>query len=76
MEQVGVDLWLLNLNGVDNDPGAITFAGGLQAVRDFYLERKAAVGDPRLKLRLVGGSLGGYIVARCPLVKWRFCRDC
>lgn len=64
MLEAGVDMMLLNLNGADNDPGAITCSGALQAVRDFHLEKKATAGDPGLKLRLVGSSLGGYVVAR------------
>lgn len=65
MLEVGVDLSLLNLNGPGNDPGAISCSGALEAVRTFHLEQKAASGDPGLKLRLVGSSLGGFIVARC-----------
>lgn len=62
--ELGVDLSLLNLNGVDNDPGAITCSGAVEAVRAFHLDQKSASGDPGLKLRLAGSSLGGYIVAR------------
>lgn len=60
----GVDLSLLNLNGEDNDPGAITCSGAVEAVRAFHLDQKSALGNPGLKLRLAGSSLGGYIVAR------------
>lgn len=66
MLEAGVDMSLLNLNGEDsNDLGAITISGALKAVRQFHLDRKSTLGDPGLKLRLVGSSLGGYIVARC-----------
>lgn len=71
MLEVGVDMSLLNLNGEDNDPGAITCSGALKAVRQFHLDRKSAVGDPGLKLRLAGSSLGGYIVARCGMYDTR-----
>ncbi|CAM9218050.1 unnamed protein product [Scytosiphon promiscuus] len=64
MLAAGVDLSLLNLNGPGNDPGAISCSGALEAVRTFHLEKKTASGDPGLKLRLVGSSLGGFIVAR------------
>lgn len=64
MLEAGLDMTLLNLNGADNDPGAMACSRALQAVRDFHLEKKAIAGDPGLKLRLVGSSLGGYIVAR------------
>ncbi|CAN0461246.1 unnamed protein product, partial [Ascophyllum nodosum] len=64
MFEVGVDLALLNLNGPDNDPGGITCSGALEAVRQFHLDKKTSLGDPGLKLRLTGSSLGGYIVAR------------
>lgn len=72
MLDAGVDMTLLNLNGAENDPGAITCSGAVQAVRDFHLEKKAAAGDPELKLRLVGSSLGGYVAARfvCVCVSW------
>lgn len=60
----GVDLSLLNLNGEDDDPGAITCSGAVEAVRAFHLDQKSALGNPGLKLRLAGSSLGGYIVAR------------
>lgn len=60
----GVDLSLLNLNGEDKDPGAITFSGAVKAVRAFHLDQKSALGKPDLKLRLAGSSLGGYVVAR------------
>lgn len=65
MLEVGVDMSLLNLNGKDNDPGRISCSGALDAVRQFHLEKKSASGDPGLKLRLVGSSFGGHIVARC-----------
>lgn len=65
MLEVGVDMSLLNLNGEDNDPGAISIAGALKAVRDFHVDKKAAASDPGLKLRLMGSSLGGYITSRC-----------
>eukprot|EP00904_Undaria_pinnatifida_P010181 jgi/Undpi1/6293/HiC_scaffold_20.g08777.m2 len=65
MLEAGVDMSLLNLNGEDSsDVGAITISGALKAVRQFHLDRKSTLGDPGLKLRLVGSSLGGYIVAR------------
>ncbi|CAM9362077.1 unnamed protein product [Ectocarpus fasciculatus] len=60
---VDVELSLLNLNGGD-DPGAITCSGAVEAVRAFHLEQKCALDDQGLKLRLVGSSLGGFIVAR------------
>lgn len=60
----GVDLSLLNLNGEDDDPGAITCSGAVGAVRAFHLGHKSASGNPGLKLRLAGSSLGGYIAAR------------
>lgn len=56
----------MNLNG-GNDPGAITCSGAVEAVRAFHLEQKCALGDEGLKLRLVGSSLGGFIVARCAI---------
>lgn len=60
----GVDLALLNLNGKNNDLGAITCSGALDAIRQFHLETKRASGNPGLKLRLAGSSLGGFLVAR------------
>lgn len=71
MLAVGVDLALLNLNGPENDPGAISCSGALEAVRTFHLEKKDKCGDAGLKLRLAGSSLGGFIVARC--VACSFC---
>lgn len=59
-----MELNLLDLNAVENDPGSITCSGALEAVRAFHADQKTALGDPDLKLRLVGSSLGGYIVAR------------
>lgn len=66
MLEAGVDMSLLNLNGGDgSDAGAMTISGALKAVRQFHLDRKSTLADPGLKLRLVGSSLGGFIVARC-----------
>jgi len=62
--EVGVELNLLDLNSVKNDPGSITCSGALEAVRAFHVDQKTTLSDPDLKLRLVGSSLGGYIVAR------------
>ncbi len=62
--EVGVELNLLDLNAVEHDPGSITCSGALEAVRAFHMDQKTALDDPDLKLRLVGSSLGGYIVAR------------
>lgn len=64
MLEVGVDMSLLNLNGEGSGPGAMLISGALQAVRQFHTDKKSAVGDPGLKLRLTGSSLGGFIVAR------------
>ncbi|CAM9525562.1 unnamed protein product, partial [Laminaria digitata] len=65
MLEAGVDMSLLNLNGEDgSDAGAMTISGALKAVRQFHLDRKSTLADPGLKLRLVGSSLGGFIVAR------------
>lgn len=64
MLEVGVDLTLLNLNGPDQDPGALTCSGALKAVRQFHLDKKVELDNPALKLRLTGSSFGGYIVAR------------
>lgn len=81
MLEAGVDMSLLNLNGEDSsDMGAITISGALEAVRRFHLDRKSTLGDPDLKLRLVGSSLGGYIVARCGILvklkSWHAGRRC
>lgn len=66
--ETGVELNLLNLNGVEDDHGSITCSGAVQAVRAFHLDRKSVSGDPGLKLRLVGSSLGGFISARSSCV--------
>lgn len=65
LREAGVELNLLNLNAVEDDPGSITCSGAVEAVRAFHLEQKSSSGEPDLKLRLVGSSLGGYISARC-----------
>ncbi|CAM9153757.1 unnamed protein product [Choristocarpus tenellus] len=57
-----VDLELLNLNGGD-DPGGISFSGGVEVVRTLFEDKKQVLGDG-IKLRLIGSSLGGYVVAR------------
>eukprot|EP00903_Cladosiphon_okamuranus_P011593 g10903.t1 len=64
LRETGVALNLLNLNAVEDDPGSITCSGAVEAVRAFHLEQKSVAGDPGLKLRIVGSSLGGFISAR------------
>lgn len=64
LRETGVELNLLDLNAVKDDPGSITCSGAVEAVRAFHLKQKSASGNPGLKLRLVGSSLGGFISAR------------
>eukprot|EP00752_Nemacystus_decipiens_P010512 g9362.t1 len=64
LRETGVDLNLLNLNAVEDDPGSITCSGAVEAVRAFHLEQKSVSGNSGLKLRLIGSSLGGFISAR------------
>ncbi|CAM9969069.1 unnamed protein product [Discosporangium mesarthrocarpum] len=62
MAEAGVDLHLLNLNGGD-DPGGISYSGAINAVKSFYIDEQRRLGT-EIRLRLIGSSLGGYVVAR------------
>ncbi|CAM9451133.1 unnamed protein product [Chrysoparadoxa australica] len=65
LENAKISLDLLNLNS-GPDKGGISYSGGIQAIRDYWesCQAEAAVSRQTVKLRLVGSSLGGYVVAR------------
>ncbi|KAG5180053.1 hypothetical protein JKP88DRAFT_167140 [Tribonema minus] len=56
------DIELLDLNLPDGS-GVVTYASGLAAIERF-LEQQRLLHGHGVKLRLIGSSLGGYIVAR------------
>jgi Uncharacterised protein family (UPF0227) len=60
---IGIDLQLLDLNLPDGS-GAVSYDSGIAALTNFLDQQKLQHADKKVKLRLVGSSLGGYITAR------------